>query len=261
MRNLSRLFFPALMVLVCLSSFAPAAVSAARSQLPDLIPLPAFDVKMKWSDDGQGRALRFSSSVANRSEYAFDLTGTAESTERATAHQCVAWAGPRVCSERAEVGHFVWHPDHGHHHFEDFELYELRKLTPSGAPDMSQGGLVVSGGKISFCLIDYEPDGSTDDPLYSEPYPLYYGCAAGSGTQGISPGWRDTYDWGLMGQQIIVKGIPNGDYAVVITVDPDHRLKEASTSNNVSATRIRLKGNGSRASTLCHYDGISSRCD
>lgn len=246
------------MVLLCAMALAGPSISAAQSQLPDLVSIPPYDIRIKAADEGDGKALRFSTSVANRSDFGFDLIGIPEDAETSIANQCVAWAAPRVCSERAEVGSFEWHPEHSHFHLLDFELYELRKLTSSGAPDMSKGGLVSSGGKISFCLLDYEPDGPARHPLYAIGNPVYYACEAS--TQGISPGWRDTYTWGLYGQQILVEGVPDGTYAVVVTVDPDKRLLETTRKNDVSATRIMLKNQGSRASAICYYIGVSSRC-
>ncbi len=244
--------------ILLIAGLFPRPVGAAQSQLPNLVALPSFDVRIDRADDGPGRALRFSTSVANRSEFGFDLIGVPGGTDTAAAEQCTSWAGPRVCSERSNVGRFVWHPEHGHHHFEAFELYELRKLNKNGAPDMSKKGLVASGGKVSFCLLDYEPDGPTDDPLYSLPHPLYAACA--SGAQGISPGWRDTYTFGLYGQQILLRGVPDGTYAIVVTVDPDKRLFETTRSDNVSATRITLSHKGRGVGSFCYYEDPAKRC-
>ena len=142
------------------------------------------------------------------------------SARRSVAEQCIAWATHRVCSERRPIGHFLWHPEHGHHHFEDFALYELRSLRKNGMPRMGRRGLVRSGGKVSFCLMDIDQDDDgPSHPVYRAPHPLYTSSAAGTGFQGISPGWRDVYSWRLEGQQVLLTGIPDGTYALVVTTE------------------------------------------
>lgn len=255
-RRAGGVFVLALMMLAPARSAVPA-----RAQLPNLVPLAPFAVRLGEPDPGTGSvALRFSVAVANRSDYAFDLLGTpTASTSRSDAHQCVAWAAPRACTERAPIGSFVWHPEHQHHHFEDFAEYELRSLTATGRPDMSPKGLVAGGQKISFCLIDYEPDERDRDPAYDQGWPLYLSCAAGAGQQGISPGWRDVYSWYLEGQQIVVDDVAPGTYALVVHMDPDRRILESNDADNTTATRLRLlPGDGLKVE--CAYDEALRAC-
>lgn len=230
----------------------PAGRAAVAPQLPNLVPLPPLSVGVGRTDDQEGPALRFSTAVANRGTQALDLVGIPEGPEEAMALQCVAWGGPRACATRSPVGRFVWHPDHAHFHFEDFALYELRRLQGNGLPDMTPQGVAATGGKISFCLIDVEQDRPADNPVYSLPHPLYYSCLAGSSSQGISPGWRDVYTSSLTGQQIPIDGVANGRYALVVTTDPDNRLFESDDTDNVAATRLKLTKDG--VEILCAYD-------
>jgi hypothetical protein len=141
------------------------------------------------------------------------------------------------------VGTFIFHEAHTHYHFEDYAAYELRHLDADGEPDMSPAGLAAPGVKASFCLIDYDPDEPSDNPIYQFPHPLYLSCTGsfGVGVQGISPGWKDTYSSGLVGQQIELDGVSRGeDYALVITADPTNRLWETREDDNVSWAKVRL---------------------
>lgn len=247
-----------LTLVLCAAWLAPAR-GDVRPHLPNLVPLPPLSAGIGPTDDQEGSAIRLTTAVANRGTQALDLIGVPEGPEEAAAFQCVVWAGPRACAQRSPVGRFVWHPDHAHFHFEDFALYELRSLTPRGTPDMSPEAVVATGGKISFCLIDVEPDRPSDNALYSQPYPLYYSCVAGISTQGISPGWRDVYTSSLSGQQIPLEGVGNGKYAIVVTVDPDNRLYESDETDNAAAVQIKLTKDG--VETICIYDILLRVCE
>jgi hypothetical protein len=218
---------------------------ALFDQLPNLVPLKVTDAGVGQTDDGTGEALRFSVSTANRGQYALDLTAipNAGFPQTSDAYQCVMWSTDRVCQERRLVGTFTFHDAHTHYHFEEYALYELRRLKPNGEPDMSSEGLAAPGFKASFCLIDYDQDRPATNPMYDAPHPLYLTCTGsfGVGVQGISPGWRDTYDASLPGQQIPIAGVPRGrDYALVITADPENLLWETNEDDNVAWSKIRI---------------------
>lgn len=243
---------------------APSSARPAAEQLPNLVALPPFDLQIGATDDASpsdptSRAIRFATGAANRSDFALELTGQPTSPTEATAHQCTAWAGPRVCSQREQVGLFSWHPQHGHYHFEDFALYQLRKLRANGAPDMRKRGLVATSGKVSFCIIDVEQDESRG-ALYTLPYPLYYSCLAGFSMQGISPGWKDIYGDSTPGQQIPLEGIEDGDYALISVIDPLDRLLESDDSDNRALTQLRLSKSGTQVEVLCEQEPGAAAC-
>lgn len=261
-------------VLLLSAAPVPAATVAeldAAEQLPNLVPLPPFDVEVGAPDDGERGgppvgALRFATAVANRGEWAFDLFGQPENpgAQTAKAMQCVGWASERVCIERSEVGRIVWHPEHAHHHFEDFALYELRKLKPNGQPILKPKGLVAGGTKVSFCLMDIEPDdgtsGGPNTPIGRIGHPLYMSCAAGSGFQGISAGWRDVYGNSTPGQQIVLDGVPDGTYALVVTTDPEELILETTKADNVAVTGVVLTGGGSQVQVVCESEPGTTKC-
>ena len=251
------------------SLLVPAAGSPAVGQvqqLPNLVPLPPRDVIIGAPDDDRFGppvgALRFATAVANRSSYAFDLFGQAENplAQSARAMQCVRWATQRVCQERKDVGRIVWHPEHAHHHLEDFALYELRKLKKNGRPNLKPAGLVAGGTKVSFCLMDIEPDDGTSPGLFGLGYPLYMSCAAGSGFQGISAGWRDVYSNGTSGQQVPLEGVPDGIYALVVTSDPVGLLLETSKTDNIAVTGVELSEGATKVKVVCESAPGTTQC-
>lgn len=227
-------------------------------QLPNLVPLPVYGVRVGAADDEGGTALRFDTATANRGAFALDLAaGEGAPDQTASAEQCVSWTAPRSCVGRAPVGRFVLHPEHGHTHLEGYALYELRHLDPDGDADLAPEGLVAAGPKASFCLVDSQRDRQTTDPAYASSY--YMSCGSPpAGVQGISPGWRDLYTSSLPGQQVELDGVPDGDYAIVLTVDPDDRLHESDDADNTSVTAVRLSGDAARVAVVRRFDGAGA---
>lgn len=250
---------------VAISIFSSlSGASASAPALPNLLPIPG-DIVLDQADPGTGTAaIRIEAVVANRGAAHLDLLGVADqnSTERATAYQCVAWASDRVCDKREKVGDFIWHPDHQHHHFEGFASYELRRLDKRARPKMGPKGLAAGGEKVSFCLIDYEEDSDSPSGIGFIPgtggWPGYSTCLVGSGSQGISRGWRDVYVAATRGQQIVVDNVKPGIYALVISIDPLERLHETDETDNVLIYKISLDAAG--LSELCIYSADLKRC-
>jgi len=238
-------------VAALLATLTSPAGGSTADQLPNLVALAPFDFEIAAADSGEGQAIRFATGAANRGDHALELLGQPSSPTDAIAQQCVAWAHPRICTQRDDVGTFAWHPQHGHYHFEEFALYELRRLRPNGRVRMAKNGLVRTSGKISYCIIDAERDDSSGDSLYFLPYPLYYSCLAGLNMQGISPTWRDIYSNSTVGQEIPLDGIEDGTYALVIHIDPSNRLHETDDSDNTSLVKLRILDGGRALEILC----------
>lgn len=215
-------------------------VDAAEPTLPNLQPAKPYDIQLGYADEfdfnNPTEALRFSMSSGNIGQYALDLLGVPpKDTERTAAAQCVAWMD-KVCTERREAGEFIFHPLHGHWHLDSFAAYELRKVTKKGAVDMTDTGLVATSGKVSFCMMDTQPVGGYDE---SQTQTGFYATCTGV-YQGISAGWEDVYDFTLPGQQIIVKDIPDGTYALVVKSNVDGQLFETDYTDNVAHEIITL---------------------
>ncbi len=230
---------------VLLVAVALPAAHAGEQQLPNLVPDPPFDLHIGGGDDREGIALRFATRTANLSPYGFDVVSSLEPAdlEHPPALQCIAWASSRTCTARADVGRFEFHPQHDHWHIQDYALYELRRVRPDGAPDMRPGGLVAPGVKASFCLLDAERVEETDDPTATFPF---YSAACSVGLQGISAGWADVYGSGLPGQQVRIDDVADGVYALVITVNPEGFIREATREDNISWRVIELGNQGTK---------------
>lgn len=115
---------------------------------------------------------------------------------------------------------------HGHFHFEAYAAYELH--------DPISGRTLPVGAKSGFAVVDigvYDPEIAVD------------GCRGyGGGNQGITAGCQDTYSRGLTCQWIDVTGVPDGEYDVVVTTNPDGLITELDTENNAARVRVRMQG-------------------
>lgn len=215
--------------------------------LPNLVPdVPYVEVGVfPYLDENdevqQGPPyIRFSVAVQNRGAYPLDLLGDAGTDlTSTTVQQCVSWT-ERLCRQREQVGGFAWHPEHNHFHFQDFATYELRALKASGRIDWRDRGLLRVAPKVSFCLMDFEPQ-----PGESAPPAFYVQCLGVN--QGISPGWQDVYANYLVGQGLTIEGLPDGLYGLVVRLDPSNRLRETHDDDNQTALIVELYDNGKQA--------------
>ncbi len=148
------------------------------------------------------------------------------------------------------AGSMTYHASHGHMHVDDWGVYSLR--TPTSDPDPLSWPIVAEGAKLGFCLMDYgscnyyyghcrDASGAimtTDAPNYGLGGGGY---SCGMTNQGISAGWTDIYYHYLDGMQIpIPSTVCNGDYMLVVQVDPNNYFLEENDDNNVAAVPITL---------------------
>jgi hypothetical protein len=151
------------------------------------------------------------------------------------------------------AGTMTYHPTHGHFHTDNWGTYTLR-IPIDGEDDPTAWPIVGAGTKMGFCLMDLadcaspgnygycrEDDGTviTND---IENYGLgggNYNC--GVNNQGITVGNLDIYDYYLDGMEIIVPaGVCNGDYYIVVEIDPNNNYSEESDDNNVISMPFTL---------------------
>lgn len=156
------------------------------------------------------------------------------------------------------AGTMTYHPNHGHNHVDDWATFTLRSQTAD--PNPLNWPIIGVGAKVGFCLMDYysctsgsanghcrtsqEYNGGT--PLTSSAqFPNYghgggqYSCSQVS--QGISSGYTDVYDESLDGMWVnIPPGTCNGNYWVVMEVDPNNNFLEEDDNNNWTAAPVTL---------------------
>lgn len=161
-------------------------------------------------------------------------------------------AGNSFQFELRPAGFMIYHPTHGHIHMDDWGLYTLR-LRDASVADTLQWPIVNSGIKVSFCLLDLTTCSATGgdcidaggNVLTNSDFPNYglgggnYNC--GNDMQGISVGKVDIYHSYL--DESFVK-IPyeacNGEYHVVIQIDPDNHFLEMNENNNWLSAKTNL---------------------
>lgn len=218
-------------------SSAPISVASSGDLLPDL----AVDIENgigDWHIDGN--ELRFSQASPNLGDGPMELRG-GDVQPNGTQEVFQRIRNSDGSHRDRTAGFFVFHPEHGHIHFEGYSTYNLRQSLPDsngdGIPEV--GDIVATGGKISFCLLDVDV---YDDTLPNfDPAGRFHNCGQ---TQGISVGWEDVYDSSLEGQLIDITNVLPGRYWLEAIVDPENRLVEKDETNNVGRVLITLPHTG-----------------
>jgi hypothetical protein len=189
---------------------------------PNLRPAQAFDVQLFLDTQ-----LRFSTLTWNLGDGPLEIIGGETGSGVQNVYQRVYLSDGNHYDRLA--GQFVYHPEHGHIHFEGYATYTLQLY---GSPGASKR----EGHKTSFCLLDTE---LIDGSLPGAPSTAQYtDCDATM--QGISVGWGDLYSWYLPDQDIDITGLPSGDYVLTIEVDPQNRLLETNDTDNTSVIYVNL---------------------
>lgn len=150
-----------------------------------------------------------------------------------------------------DAGSMTYHPTHGHMHVDDWGVFTLRTQTPD--PNPLNWPIVGTGAKLAFCLMDYGSCStygghcvdSLGNTLLNGNFPNYglgggsYNCSAS--VQGISSGYTDIYYQSLDGMWIdIPPGTCNGNYYIVVQLDPYNYFMEENENNNVLAVPYTL---------------------
>lgn len=180
------------------------------------------------------------------------ITGTAPTTCPTTGLPPKQLVVQRVYHKNGNVmsyidrnaGSMTYHPSHGHMHVDDWGLYSLRQQTSD--PNPLNWPIVGNGAKLAFCLMDYGSCSTynghcvddNNNVLLNGNFPNYglgggnYGCSAT--VQGISSGYTDIYYQSLDGMWIdIPPGTCNGNYYIVVQLDPYNYFIEEDETNNL----------------------------
>lgn len=150
------------------------------------------------------------------------------------------------------AGSMTYHPTHGHMHVDEWATFTLRVEDPN-EPDPRNWAIVGDGAKVGFCLMDFGTctyyaghcEDSLNNILTNSDF-VNWGLGGGQYNcspveQGISVGHTDIYSENLDGMWIdIPPGTCNGDYWIVIEVDPNNNFLEANEDNNWTAVPFTL---------------------
>lgn len=209
---------------------AKIAVDDPQPLLPDLFPWASESQGFLHDWVVEGDLLRFTTAFANGGAGHLELRGgDILPNGNQQVHQRIFYDDGTFQDRLA--GEFTYHAGHGHIHFDGYAVYALRKYLPGGGI----GDLVATGGKISFCLIDitkYRSDAGSS---------RYNSCGQ---IQGVTAGWSDVYTRSLPDQWINISLVPDGQYWLEVTVDPDNLLLESDSTNNTSRILVEINRGG-----------------
>jgi hypothetical protein len=158
---------------------------------------------------------------------------------------------------KAEVGQLEYdsRTGHEHWHFEQFANYALMDGTKTE---------VVRSDKVSFCLAPTDPIDLLLPTAEWVPYSTgFYSACGEPGSlwvrETLPVGWGDTYYQYLPGQSFDITDLPNGKYFVRVQVNPLGELYDATSANDTSYRRVRLRGKpGNRRAVVPPYQGIDT---
>ena len=226
---------------------------------PDLVALPAWGMDVNNRRDGRS-FLRFGATVWNAGPSPLVVEGFRETdgdtaTETMKAYQYFYQDGVKV--GRAFSGRLEYdnHDGHDHWHFRDFAAYSLLD---------ENKGHVVPSGKEAFCLAPTDLIDLTVEGAEFRPFLTGLATACGESDslwirEVLAAGWGDTYAQYRPGQSFNITRLPNGKYFVKVLANPDDRLYETTTTNNVALRRIFIKGAaGERRVVVPPYRGIDT---
>jgi hypothetical protein len=201
---------------------------------PDLTALPPSRVRM--ANQGGHRVLYFTTTIGNIGDGPMILHGKiiqGPNGPVTQATQEIFRSDGTSCTRVA--GDFVFHGSHRHFHFEDFSNYFVRKDDPF------TGEIVAQSQKVSFCLLDVMRLSTFHT------FPQFQNdCENAEGTQGISVGFADVYDFLLPGQNIDLDAdpahpVPAGDYFLTNVVNPNGTIWENNSDPEANTGFVSVR--------------------
>lgn len=181
--------------------------------------------------------------------------------------------GNIMTSYLRSAGAMTYHSEHNHMHVDDWGYYTIRKQVPGLLP--TDWPVIGDGVKLGFCLMDYGScgqyngycrdnnnnilNGSSNIPNYGLGGGLY---SCGKTNQGISVGWTDVYFNDIPGMEIdIPAGTCNGNYKVVVEIDPLDHFLESNENNNIVVADLILREQSEKQEEALDLQGSKILCD
>ncbi len=233
---------------------------AASVPKPDLRSLPAWDIAITDGEDGDvpGKDyLAFSANVWNAGPAPLVVDGfRSPGKDLMDAYQYFYDADGKQVGY-TPTGTMEWDPRSGHEHwhFTDFASYRLL------SEDQTKE---VRSGKEAFCLantdaVDYTVKNANWHPRNTD---LSTACGEQNSIsvrEVLDVGSGDTYTQYRPGQSFDVTDLANGTYYIQVIANPEKRLQETNTDNNVALRKVVLAGEpGARTVTVPPHDLIDA---
>ncbi|NEA33419.1 lysyl oxidase family protein [Streptomyces sp. SID13031] len=223
----------------------PAGKGAVpKGPKPDLRSVPAWGIEIAPGDEGTPDAdkdfLAFSATVWNAGPSPLVLDGFRQKgKDLMDAYQYFYDANGKEIGYQ-NTGTMEWDPreGHTHWHFTDFARYSLLNAKQTE---------VVRSQKEAFCLaatdaIDYTVKNANWKPDNTDLHTACGGHTSLSVREVLDVGSGDTYAQFRPGQSFDVTNLPNGEYFIEVLANPEKKLFEASTTNNVALRKVILGG-------------------
>ena len=211
-------------ILLALTWVVSASWADAQQLLPNLRAFPAHNIAVVENFGGV-LELRFGTTTYNTGDGPLELMAGGLSQGQQFVYQRVYKTDDSY--EDHLAGKFVWHQGHSHFHLDDYARYTLQAL---------KGKSKRTSNKTSFCLMDTE---LVDGQLPGAPNKAEY-VQCGNLFQGVSVGWADVYGAHLPGQEFDLTRLKDGDYRLIIDVDPKDQLLETNEDDNTSCVLLRI---------------------
>jgi hypothetical protein len=152
--------------------------------------------------------------------------------------QAIPYSGGGFEQVPIEAG-VVWGGDgHDHWHVRRVVTYRLVAIDDSGEPEPDSG---LTDAKVGFCIFDFGrelEDKGPEEAVFDRD-----GCRPEDAVNlmmGLSPGWGDTYEWNLPGQNIDITDLPDGPYRLWAEADENGHFIELTTDNNQTWVDLEL---------------------
>jgi len=218
--------------------------SVPKGPKPDLRPVPAWGIEVGPGEEGTPDAekdyLQFSATVWNAGPSPLVLDGFRQQGKDLMDAYQYFYDGNGKQIGYQQTGTMEWdaREGHSHWHFTDFARYSLLN---------AQQSEVVRSQKEAFCLaatdaIDNTVKNANWHPSNTDLHTACGNHGSLSVREVLDVGAGDTYVQTLPGQSFDVTDLPNGTYYVQVVANPEKRLYESSTTNNVALRKITLGG-------------------
>lgn len=218
--------------------------STPKGPKPDLVSVPAWGMAITKGEEGTADAdreyLAFAATVWNAGPSPLVLDGfRRQGKDLMDAFQYFYDDKGKEIGYQ-NTGTMEWDPREGHvhWHFTDFARYSLLNAKQSE---------VVRSQKEAFCLaatdmMDYTVKNANWHPMNTDLHTACGDHTSLSVREVLDVGSGDTYNQTKPGQSFDITDLPNGEYFVEVKANPEGKLFEGNTKNNVALRKVVLGG-------------------